>query len=131
MHDRDRIPEGEVRPLGDRAFLIGVVDPAAGRALAEQLRAALGGAAEVVGGAATVMVHATDAAASSPALRARSQRWTPSRVTRRRGPGAAGRHRAVLVTVPCRFDGPDLDEVAAQAGCAAGRGGGACSRRSR
>jgi KipI family sensor histidine kinase inhibitor len=110
------IPEGEVRPLGDRAFLIGVVDPAAGRALAEQLRETLGAAAEVVCGAATVMVHATDAAAELPVLRAAVTAVYAEPGHGRHGPGASvtpGR----LVTVPCRFDGPDLDEVAAEAGC--------------
>jgi KipI family sensor histidine kinase inhibitor len=110
------IPEGEVRPLGDRAFLIGVVDPAAGRALAEQLRETLDGAAEVVCGAATVMVHATDAEAELPVLRAAVTALDAEPGHGRRGPGAPvtpGR----VVTVPCRFDGPDLDEVAAQSGC--------------
>ena len=37
------IPVGEVRPLGDRAFLIGVADAAAGRVLARALRGRAGG----------------------------------------------------------------------------------------
>jgi KipI family sensor histidine kinase inhibitor len=121
---RASIPAGEVRPLGDRAFLIGVVDPAAGRALAEQLTEALSGAAEVVCGAATVMVHATDATAELAALRAtatavcavpghqRDRGDAPDKPDTHETPGR-------LVTVPCRFDGPDLHEVASQAGCGA------------
>ena len=59
------IPVGELRLLGDRAFLIGVADATAARALAEELTSALGGEAEVVCGAATVMVHVTDADADA------------------------------------------------------------------
>ena len=118
------IPVGEVRPLGDRAFLIGVADPAAGRALAEQLTEALAGAAEVVCGAATVMVHATDLGVELAGLRATAAALhaEPGHLRERSdapvapvAPVTAGR----LVTVPCRFDGPDLHEVAAQAGCGA------------
>ena len=56
------IPDGEVRPLGDRAFLIGVADPASGRALGRALEARLAdtGAVEVVCGFATVMVSLAD-----------------------------------------------------------------------
>ena len=49
------VPVGEVRLLGDRAFLIGVADAAAARAVAEELTAALGSEAEVVCGAASPM----------------------------------------------------------------------------
>ncbi len=63
------VPVGEVRLLGDRAFLIGVADAAAARTLAGELALALARDAEVVSGAATVMVHATAAdAALGPML---------------------------------------------------------------
>ncbi len=57
------VPDGEVRFLGDRAFLIGVAGPAAGRALARALEwrdCAETGKVEVVCGYATVMVTATE-----------------------------------------------------------------------
>jgi KipI family sensor histidine kinase inhibitor len=107
------IPVGEVRLLGDRAFLIGVADAATARAVAEELRSALDSGAEVVCGAATVMVHVTDAdAALGPALDVvdtvrGATRWSTSG-----SPAAPSR----IVTIPCRFDGPDLEEVAALAG---------------
>ena len=110
------VPEGEVRPLGDRAFLIGVAGASAARALAWQLAPALEGTAEVIGGAATVMVQLTDPAATVAGVRARVDAVAPapgaSPPSRSDGPGR-------LVTIPCRFDGPDLDEVAALVGCAA------------
>jgi KipI family sensor histidine kinase inhibitor len=109
------IPLGEVRRLGDRAFLIGVADAVASRKLVEELTTALGDDAEVVGGAASVMVHATDAETDLRPLVAMANgvcdevaRRAPSDVSA--GPGR-------LVIVPCRFDGLDLDEVAGLAGC--------------
>ena len=108
------VPVGEVRLLGDRAFLIGVADAAAARAVAEELTAALGGEAEVVCGAATVMVHAVEVDATS----GRCWPWRPLRPARRRG-GARRGHPVDpprTVTIPCHFDGPDLEEVAALAG---------------
>ena len=56
------IPDGEVRFLGDRAFLIGVANPAAGRDLARALEARVAetGRVEVVCGYATVMVSLTE-----------------------------------------------------------------------
>jgi KipI family sensor histidine kinase inhibitor len=109
------IPVGEVRRLGDRALLIGVADAAAARELAGDLTAALAGVAEAVGGSATVMVQASDPetelssiAEVAGEVRAGVGRRAPS--DRAVAPGR-------LVTVPCRFDGPDLDEVAALAGC--------------
>ena len=108
------VPLGEVRLLGDRAFLIGVADPAAARALAGELTAALDGEAEVVGGAATVMVHATEADAELGAMLA-----LVDTVRGVRGRGVPAGYRVEpprLVTIPCHFDGPDLDEVAALAG---------------
>ncbi len=112
------VPVGEVRPLGDRAFLIGVPDAPAARVLAGQLATALAGEAEVVCGEATVMVHVTDADAEFPAVLAAADA-VRAEVARRPasdgpdGPVDPGR----LISIPCRFDGPDLDEVAALAGC--------------
>jgi KipI family sensor histidine kinase inhibitor len=108
------IPVEEVRLLGDRAFLIGVADAAAARALAGELTAALGGEAEVVCGAATVMVHATDDDAElGPVLAlADAVRGSPERRAAAEHPVDPPR----VVTIPCRFDGPDLEQVAALAG---------------
>lgn len=109
------VPVGEVRLLGDRAFLIGVIDAAGARALAGELTEALGDAAELVCGAATVMVHATNVTVELAALRAEAEA-VGAEVDRQ---GASGDRAAPgrLVAVPCRFDGPDLPEVAARAGC--------------
>jgi len=110
------IPVGEVRLLGDRAFLIGVADAAAARALAGELMD-VAGAADVVCGSATVLVQATDADTELGPLLALA---TTAR------DGLAGRDPSAppvpvgaprVVTIPCRFDGPDVDEVAALAGC--------------
>ena len=70
------------------------------------------------------MVHATDADAELGPLLAVADtvRGAPRRDAVRRSTRWA---RAALVTIPCHFDGPDLDEVAALAGCPARRGGGA------
>jgi KipI family sensor histidine kinase inhibitor len=109
------IPVGEVRDLGDRAFLIGVADAAAARALASELVTLVAGAAEVVCGSATVMVHASDPDTQLSSLRAAAEQVRAD-LTRQ----APLEHRAGpsrLLTVPCRFDGPDLAEVAALAGC--------------
>ena len=111
------IPVGEVRLLGDRAFLIGVADAAAARAAAQELAAALGSEAEVVCGVATVMVHAVEVDADlEPMLAVAGSGRAP-----RGAPTAPVAGHAVApprtVTIPCRFDGPDLDQVATLAGC--------------
>jgi KipI family sensor histidine kinase inhibitor len=109
------VPIGERRALGDRALLIGVADPSAGRVLAGALRRHLAdtGTAtaevDVVVGAATVLVSVLDPAAELEPVRAA--------VTRAQAEGGAGDTGAParpgrLVTIPCVFDGPDLDEVA-------------------
>jgi KipI family sensor histidine kinase inhibitor len=109
------VPEGELRQLGDRAFLIGVADAAAARLLAGALGAALAEDGEVVSGAATVLVRAVDADAElGPLLTAADAVRTG---VRRGGPSADLVGTGRLVTIPCRFDGPDLPEVAALAGC--------------
>jgi KipI family sensor histidine kinase inhibitor len=107
------VPVGEVRPLGDRAFLIGAADASAARVLAAALREELAGAAEVVCGSATVLVHATDGDAALPPLRAVAAEQVQAARIPSDGAVAPGR----VVTIPCRFDGPDLDDVAALAGC--------------
>ncbi len=109
------IPVGEVRHLGDRAFLIGVADAPAARSLAEELTAALAESVEVVCGAATVMVHATEGDAELQPVLATAAVVRTGQGRRRPPADALGRGR--LVTIPCRFDGPDLDQVATLAGC--------------
>jgi KipI family sensor histidine kinase inhibitor len=110
------IPVGAVRRFGDRALLIGVDDPAAGRALVASLESALlGFDAELVGGLATVCVLARDAdAALAPLTAAVHDVLDAPPALSSDGSAGAGR----LVTIPCAFDGPDLDEVAGLAGLA-------------
>ena len=110
------VPVGEVRRLGDRAFLIGSADPASGRALARALAAALAesGEVEVVCGFATVAVLVSDRDAELEAVRAVALQVVAARAVPDDGGGEpAGR----LVRIPCTFDGPDLPEVAALVGC--------------
>ncbi len=117
------VPVGELRRLGDRAFLIGVSGPEAARSLAWALQEALGegdGGArrrragiELVGGFTTVAVLVTDPAAELEPLQEAAQRV----VAARRGHEDVGEETGRVVTVPCVFDGPDLAAVAASAGC--------------
>ena len=111
------IPDGEVRPLGDRAFLIGVADPASGRALGRVLEARLAdaGAVEVVCGFATVMVSLVDPDLEPGAVLAVTEDVLAHDAARRTVEGRGERGR--VVTVPCAFDGPDLEAVATRAGC--------------
>ena len=107
------VPVGEVRFLGDRALLIGAADPAAGRALACALEGPFRGIdAEVVCGFASVAVVLNDPDGELDAVRA---------AVRDALAVASDRDAAVpdgrLVTIPCVFDGPDVAEVAALAGC--------------
>ncbi len=113
------VPVGEVRPFGDRALLIGVADPPAGRALAAALerRGADGVEAEVVCGRSTVALVLRDPdAVLAPWRDVAGAALAASAAA----PDAydAARARKVL-SVPCAFDGPDLAEVAALAGCSA------------
>jgi KipI family sensor histidine kinase inhibitor len=104
-----------VSPLGDRAFLIGVADPEDGRALAGGLAEALGlaeGSFDAVGGFATVMVALRDPDLDAGAVEETLRRHAANRPLAGASP-VDGRE----VVVPCAFDGPDLDEVAALAGC--------------
>ncbi len=119
------VPAGEIRLLGDRALLAGVGDAAAARMLAAALEAALAQAgiagAEIVGGFATVAVVLTDtntdtdidAVVDLGAIRATLEALLAATPDRSAAASRPGR----LVSVPCVFDGPDLDEVAARSGC--------------
>ena len=107
------VPVGEIRRLGDHAFLLGVPDPVAGRRLARALTAArLEGLAEVVGGLATVMVAfdplEEDVAARRPVLRSVMEETFAQ-------PGDV-EDGGILLQIPCSFDGPDLPEVATLVG---------------
>jgi KipI family sensor histidine kinase inhibitor len=104
------IPVGAVRLFGDRALLIGVDDPAAGRALVASLEPRLGPEAELVCGLATVCVLARDPATTPGPLLAAVRDVLDDAPASRAGAGAPGGGR--VVTVPCAFDGPDLGEVA-------------------
>ena len=108
------VPVGEVRPLGDRALLIGVDDPSAGRALEHALQDTLRGIdAELVCGFATVALLLRDPDVTIRSVRAAAVDALDS--------ASVGRDAAPdgrLVTIPCVFDGADLTEVAALTGCA-------------
>jgi KipI family sensor histidine kinase inhibitor len=105
------IPVGAVRPFGDRALLIGVDDPAAGRALVGALERALDSPGiELVCGLATVGVLARDPdTALAPLVDAVRGVLDAAPASFRHEDEAGGGR---VVTVPCAFDGPDLDEVA-------------------
>ena len=112
------VPVGEVRPFGDRALLIGVADPVDGRVLARAIARTpeLGDAVEGVGGVATVMVSVSDADVSLLSVSAAVEAAFSALAARARSSTEdtdAGR----TVTIPCVFDGPDLDAVATRAGC--------------
>jgi KipI family sensor histidine kinase inhibitor len=114
------VPVGEVRPFGDRALLIGVADPSAGRVLAAALeRACADGVAdaEVVCGRSTVALLLRDPEAALAPLLDTARGVIGAAAAR---PEADDAPRATKeLTVPCAFDGPDLAEVAARAGCSA------------
>ncbi len=121
------VPVGEVRRLGDRAFLIGADGPEAARSLARALQVALGdgdgevggggedsgGVVELVCGFATVAVLVTDPEVELDALQAAARRVAAAFG----GHEDIGKGSGRLVTVPCAFDGPDLAAVAVSAGC--------------
>lgn len=110
------VPLGEIRCLGDHALLVGVADPAAARRLAGALRAAGGQIVrEVVGGLATVMV-AFDPEESPGAEADRRLSWLTG-VVKEAVESPADEVGGQLHAIPCRFDGPDLAEVAEAAGC--------------
>ena len=90
------VPDGEVRFLGDRAFLIGVADPAAGRDLARALEREWPrpAAVEVVCGYATVMVSLAEPDVELGAVRAVAlQVYADSRERRHRPSRPFGPHR--------------------------------------
>jgi KipI family sensor histidine kinase inhibitor len=107
------VPVGEIRRLGDHAFLMGVPDPVAARRLTHALTAArLEGLAEVVGGLATVMVAfdplEEDVGARRPVLAHLMEEAFAQ-------PGDVD-DDGILLQVACTFDGPDLPEVATLVG---------------
>jgi KipI family sensor histidine kinase inhibitor len=105
------IPVGAVRPFGDRALLIGVEDPAAGRSLVASLADALPGAdVELVSGLATVCVLAHDPDTALAPLAATARAVVAAAPVSRSVDASGGAGR--VVTIPCTFDGPDLEEVA-------------------
>jgi KipI family sensor histidine kinase inhibitor len=100
---------GEIRRLGDHALLIGVPDPVAARRLTRALGAArLEAVTEVVGGLATVMVafdpRSGDVDDQRPVLTTLMEEVS--------GQPDAEVGGAILLEIPCTFDGPDLAEVA-------------------
>jgi KipI family sensor histidine kinase inhibitor len=106
------VPVGQVRPCGDRALLIGTEDAATGRALREVLVALLGeDASAVVVGLATVLVVLADGIDSEAA-----SAKVHDALARFDGPGRPAPEPGQVVTIACRFDGPDLREVAELAG---------------
>jgi len=117
------VPVGAVRPFGDRALLVGVTDAAAGRALAQVLRHELARGdtghdhVELVCGQATVLVALAHDGTPLEAVRAAVERAvrTPAPHGGTAPPG--GQEPGRLLTIPCAFDGPDLEEVSRQAGC--------------
>ena len=118
------VPVGEVRDLGDRALLVGVVDPEAGWQLARRLDGVWpAGSVEVVGGFATVMVALADPGLELDAVREAVEVALRSGATAPAldlplggddgmGPSKPGR----AFTIPCAFDGPDLVPVAEHLG---------------
>jgi KipI family sensor histidine kinase inhibitor len=108
------VPVGEVRRVGDHALLMGVADPEAARRLTRAITAArLDGVADVVGGMATVMVTfdptTTDVDARRPVL-------VPLLHASPEPPAGDEDASALLLEIPCTFDGPDLAEVATLVG---------------
>jgi KipI family sensor histidine kinase inhibitor len=120
------VPVGEVRNLGERALLLGVVDPSTGRNLALYLDGSWPtGAVEVVCGFATVMFGLADPSLELPVVRAAVEDAVRSAATApedavRAGIGGTDRAgtsvRRRAFTLPCAFDGPDLDDVASLLG---------------
>jgi KipI family sensor histidine kinase inhibitor len=118
------VPVGEVRNLGDRALLVGVADPTAGRHLTQCLHGIWPpGAVEIVGGFASVMLGLADPRLELGEVRSVVDDAVRSGAT---APEAAGVPAGVdqvdtsasgrVFTIACAFDGPDLDEVAALVG---------------
>ena len=112
---RSSISPGDVRPLGDRALLVGAPDAAGAATLMRHLEGALGGATRnVVSGLATVMIQCADPD-DVGSVRGMVEECSRSLVAGElddhdRPPGR-------LVPVRCAFDGPDIDDVARVARC--------------
>jgi KipI family sensor histidine kinase inhibitor len=102
---------GQVRPFGDRGLLIGTEDAAAGHALAQALAAVLAEEhGTVLVGLGTVVVRLADGIdldVTADAIR---------KVVAGSAPVQSASAPGQLVTIACRFDGPDLREVAELAG---------------
>ena len=112
------VPVGEIRRFGECAVLIGVEDPRAARSLIRALHAArLDGLQDAVGGLATVLV-VYDGAGDDLDARLPALAQLVDEASRRPGEADDG---GALVVLPCAFDGPDLDEVAALSGCTPAR----------
>jgi KipI family sensor histidine kinase inhibitor len=110
------VPVGDVRPFGDRAFLIGVDDADSGRELVGRLTVALEtwmeeGECEVVGGLATVLVMARQV------HQAEQMQQVAGEVVGQGTVSAPTREPGRRLTIPCAFDGPDLADVATGADC--------------
>ena len=95
------VPVGEVRRLGDRAFLIGAADPASGRALAGALGRALRRARGTSRWCAASPRSPCSWPTPTPTLEAgagrRGRRWPPP--ARRHGGGRTARRPGRLVTI--------------------------------
>lgn len=107
--------ELRIRPVGRSACLL-EVPPAWVGALADHLRdchqrGALPGVVDVVPGAATVLLDGAGTAALTPVLEPLLAAWSGD------AHGSAG--ATELVEIPVTYDGPDLADVARQAGCGA------------
>ncbi|HEY1650428.1 MAG TPA: carboxyltransferase domain-containing protein [Acidimicrobiales bacterium] len=111
------VPFGEVRLFGDRALLIGVAGARSARLLVTVLEDALRGAdVELVSGQDSVCIVARDPDAELGAFRAVVHDVLGA-APAAPPPMALDEPEGRLVTIPCAFDGPDLAEVAALAGC--------------
>ena len=120
------IPVNQIRYLGDLAVLVGVEDARVARELVRSLtELALPGVLEVVGGLSSVLIEfdrgmtweeqgaqwgglAEHLALTLPSGKRELQAWRAER---------KGVLAGKLITVPCVFDGPDLDEVAELSAC--------------
>lgn len=109
------VPAGELRLLGDRAVLVGAADAPAARALGEAVETELRGVdSEVICGFATVAVVVSDPEIELAEVGEAVRRAFDAMARRE---GDRDRDEGRLVTIPCVFDGADLDEVAARTGC--------------
>lgn len=101
MRDADRTVD--VRAYGPSALLVEVADSAVARELAAWVATRIA-SVDVVPAARTVLIDGVDPAAASEVLRD----FVPGAEQR----DAAGALAPATVTVPVRYDGPDLERVA-------------------